>query len=309
MKIKALIFTIFLLGINSPLFSQKMDSNYGVNINLTYAIGTHLQRVGVSTVFFYCYKNFQISGRADYHFNKKNYGLPLQSNEFQLSIAALISYGEADSNLVNYSNYLQNHTQKRYSIAYSYKYYFDNIGTTQPSGAIFLQAKKFELISENDLFGKPSADKYRTATVKLIYRHENYSVALNSLMWTGITRGCPRIKNTDYPSRYGYKDLSKNKFGKFSNGILSFQFETYGNTIFYDNFRGDIGIDSEYIRHFFQNIIIHDMYIFPKKWNKAKNPHFPMLTETGEPYLFKKDQKVKKAKLHFVLYKNPTLFY
>jgi len=309
MKIKFILFLI-LIGSNTPIFSQKKsDTNFGFNINITCAIGTHLQRVGVASVFFYYYKNFQISARADYHYNKKNYGVPLPSNEFQISVAALFAYGKQDSNFVNYSNYLQNHTNKKYSIAYSYKYYFDNIGTTQPSGALFLQIQKFELITENDLFGKPSADKYRTATGKLIYRNKNYSISLNTLMWTGVTRGCPRIKNSNYPSRWGYKNLSNNKFGRYSNGILSLQLETYENKVFKDNFRADIGIDSEYIRHFFQNILIHDMYMFPKKWNKAQNPHFPMLTETGEPYIFDKNQKVKKAKIHFVFYKNPSLFY
>ncbi len=310
-KFKLLFFLWIFICISKITFSQKIVENYGLNFKLSYAIGTHLQRVGIASVFFVYNKNIQFSGRAEYHFNMKNFGPSISGDEYQLSFATLFAFGKQDSTLINYSHYLQNHTNKAYSFAFSYNYYYDLIGTSQPSGTGFLQIKNCEIITENDLFGKRAADKFRTATFKFVYRYENYSIALNSILWTGATRvnGCYRIQNTGYPSRWGYKDLSKNKYGKFSNGVLSIQFENCNNWYINQNIRIDAGIDSEHVRHFFQNKIIHDMFFYPKKWDKANNPHFPMLTESGEPFLFKDNQKVRKPKLYFVFFINSTLFY
>jgi len=70
-----------------------------------------------------------------------------------------------------------------------------------------------------------------------------------------------------------------------------------------------MGVDSEHIRYAIQDIFIHDMYFIPKKWNKAKNPHYPMLDTTGQPYLFKPGQKVKPTSFYFEFSGNTGIFY
>ncbi len=51
------------------------------------------------------------------------------------------------------------------------------------------------------------------------------------------------------------------------------------------------------------------MPVFPKKWNKSENPHYPMLKDDGTPYLFRKGEKVKKTKFYFQLGMNQPIFY
>jgi len=134
--------------------------------------------------------------------------------------------------------------------------------------------------------------------------------AINTTLWHGNTHGpnARRIKDSgDYPCRHGYKDLSATHCGRFSHGIMALQVQQmlpYTQTAHLG-----VGIDSEKIRHFWQNKLIHDLLLFPASWENAHNPHYPMLDENGAPYLFKEDQVLKPSRFFFDLGLNPTLFY
>jgi hypothetical protein len=54
---------------------------------------------------------------------------------------------------------------------------------------------------------------------------------------------------------------------------------------------------------------MHDMYLWPAKWNTAKNPHVPMLDSEGKPYLYKEGQEVRKVKFYFNLGLNECGYY
>ena len=212
-------------------------------------------------------------------------------------------------------HYLQNFTGKKFSVAYSYNFYLDQVETSQPTGTIYLQFNRLEILSENDILGKPSVDKFRTGSFRLAYNFPEFTLAINALTWTGNPKGVPRSNDPDYRGRWGYKDLSEAKYGKYSHGIVALSVERTcfsflpQNKFTFSNNSLQIGIDSEYIRHFMQNILIHDFYFVPKKWNKARNPHYPMLMENGEPYLFKNGQKVKPMKFYFNFGSNSSISY
>ena len=304
-----------MLSLKTGYSQFSATENIGFNVSISYSIGTHFQRFGIAGNFHIFYKNTQFSNRIDYHYNFKNIGPPTQGHELQLNFAVLYAYGKNDSLFVNQYNYLQNFTNHEYSVAYSFNIYLDQIETSQRSGTIYLQFKRFEIASENDIFGQQSVDKYRTGAIRLAYNFNLFTLGINSILWTGNPKGVPRVNDPNYKGRWGYKDLSGTKYGKYSHGILSFSVERI-NILPITNFNADkitnsfyIGIDSEYIRHFFQNKLIHDMPFFPKAWNKAKNPHYPMLQGNGEIFEFKNDQKVKPMKFYYQITNNASLFY
>ncbi len=141
----------------------------------------------------------------------------------------------------------------------------------------------------------------------MAYKHGNIKYGINSLLWTGNSNNIKTHYDENYPAHYGYRDLSKSKYGKFSNGILSFQVQYTSEYAQLINF--ELGIDSEYVRHMLQNKFMHDMNWIPKKWNGAQNPHYPMLDTNGMPYLYREGQKVKKSKLYLDMSINKNLFY
>jgi hypothetical protein len=61
------------------------------------------------------------------------------------------------------------------------------------------------------------------------------------------------------------------------------------------NVYGRIGIDSERIRHAFQNRLMHDLIFLPKRFPR-KTPHYPMLDQDGCPTFDK--TAVRKSKLY-----------
>ncbi len=311
----------FLLIIISFFFKSgvsqfSIKQNTAFNFSFSYSLGTHFQRFGLACNFFIFYKNIQFSNRIDYHYNFKNLGPNINGHELQLNLALLLAYAKSDTSfLLNnkelFPVYLKNLTHKKNSFAYSYNIYLDQIGTSQQSGTIYLQFNRFELISENDMLGQAAADKYRTGAIKAVYMFDSLKIAINSIMWTANPKNQKQIKNSNYNSRWGYKDLSDAKYGKFSAGIFSVSlksFKNFNNNLFKEK-NIHIGFDSEYIRHFWQNILIHDLYFIPKKWNKAQNPHYPMLMENGEPYLFEQGQKVKKINFFYNINFNSPVFY
>jgi hypothetical protein len=131
---------------------------------------------------------------------------------------------------------------------------------------------------------------------------------LNNTLWTGNgnDKNVKTIRESDF-ARFGYKDLSEARHGQYAHGLLSAQWDqafSYGQTA-----RLNVGGDAEQIRNVFQNKIMHDMYLWPAKWNSAKNPHVPMLDSEGKPYLYKEGQQVRKAKFYFNLGLNECGYY
>ena len=132
---------------------------------------------------------------------------------------------------------------------------------------------------------------------------------IRSVLWHGNTKGftAKNICETKYPCRYGYRNFSKCQYGNYSHGILSARISHAFSSGQMAHL--DLGIDSEKVRHGLQNLLIHDMILIPEKWNKARNVHYPMLDEKGEPFLFLEGQKIRADRLYFSLGLNEKGFY
>lgn len=203
---------------------------------------------------------------------------------------------------------VSNHTGKKFSLAYAYNYYFDTIGTSQPTGTLALQIDQLHFITENDILGFRGGDRYRTGAVLLTYQTEKEQFGLNTTLWTGnATKNTKKIRGTAYPGRYGYMDLSRAHYGNLSHGILNLQYNRVLDRFQVIQIR--LGIDAEQVRHVLQNRIMHDMYPIPDSWMPKKNLHVPMLDDKGQPYLFEPGQRLRPVRPYFALSMNPSLFY
>ena len=199
-----------------------------------------------------------------------------------------------------------NQTIKRNSVGYAFNYYLNHIKTSQATGTVSLQFGKFQIICEDDLFAGGIRDEFRTGSILAQYRDKNFQYGINFFTgWTG-----KRGKHTDdpnYPSRNGYMDMSHSLYGNVSAGLFSVQIQyaaPYGQTL-----QGNIGIDDERVRNFFQNKLVHELFFSPKKGHWRGGADLPMIDSEGKMYLYKKGQKIRPGRLYSNLFVNPNLFY
>jgi hypothetical protein len=309
---RALSVIIFILFHILNLSAQQFQSDCcGASVGVSIQFGTHINRIGLFAKSYAIYKDFQLNADVRWHFNYRAFGPDLSGSEFVYKIGAVWAWGDVDTLENPFLSPVGNQLGKRNSIGYSFNHYFDNIATNQKTGFISIQLNRLHFIMENDAFAGAPADKYRTAAAILQYRISPTSLlSLNTILWTGdpFTNFIDtQTFDDNYPSQYGYRDMSNASYGNYSNGIFGLQFKTMFP--FGQEMRYDIGFDSEWIRHFFQNIIIHDLYILPKVLNPMKHPHIPMVSNDGSQYLFLEGQKVKPMSLFAQFGWNGTVFY
>jgi len=294
------------------LSAQQFQNNCcGASVGVTLQFGTTINRIGIFAKGYGIYKGFQLNSDIRLHFNYRAFGPDLNGGEFVYKIGAVWAWGAADTLENSFLSSVSNQLGKRNSIGYSFNHYFDKIGTNQKTGFISLQLHRWHFIMENDAFAGAPADKYRTAAAILQYRiSPTTQIAFNSILWTGdpFTNFIDtQTFDEDYPSQYGYRDMNYASYGNYSNGVFGIQMQTmlpYQQEVKYN-----LGIDSEWVRHIFQNIIIHDLYILPKWLNPMKHPHIPMVSDVGTQYIFKEGQRVKPPSFFAQFGWNSTLFY
>ena len=191
-------------------------------------------------------------------------------------------------------NSLNHQTQSPYSLAYSYIWYFDGLNTRQRSGSWKVEIERISLTFENDLFGGQGKDRFRTGALLLSYRDSMQSVSLGVQLWTGETKGgrvFPESTN-EFPN--GYKDLSANYLGKTSHGIVFVGYTKKVALHVAPSFR--LGVDSERVRHLFQNKISHNLCNLPFR-RTHKSVYYPMLSNEGYPVL--NHSQIRKSKPYF----------
>lgn len=283
----------------------------GGTVGLSIQLGTTINRVGISATGYYLSDFVQVNTqlRGFYSFTDLGPRPAKPGWEAQISAGALVGFGPDRHTEGPFLSPVSNQTGRQYAIAYAYNLYFDQRKTSQRTGTVAFHIGRFFAASENDALSGELADKFRTASLVFLYRVDSLTIGFNTLMWTGDSRDpkVKKIRNSDYPGRFGYKDLRDVLYGHFSHGIQTVQVQyalPYGQIA-----QANVGIDSEYVRHFLQNRLIHDMYFVPLKWNKSKNPQYPMLDNEGLPYLYLPGQKVKPARLFFNAGMNTGLFY
>lgn len=296
----------------------------GGQIGMLFSIGTHTQRLGIMTRFYWQYDFVQLNVQSSLWYNFKSLGSELKGWEANIQLGAAGSWGPKRDSLPEINPFLNpvsNQSARPNSAAYSYIFYFDQMGTSQRSGVFGLQVHDFRFYFENDFLAFQGLDKYRSGAFGLFYRWNDWQFSLKQTSFTGdpYAKFCPWIEDEVFPSRSGFIDMTSAPLGNKSVGILALQAErrlpigTYINPNIrmpLDQYVGiEMGIDAEQIRNFFQNKLIHDSKILPINWGEVKNPHIPMVCTDGCPYTFHSGQQIRKPKFYFQTWMNNTILY
>ncbi|WP_020531650.1 polymorphic toxin type 23 domain-containing protein [Flexithrix dorotheae] len=295
-----------------PVFGQESlgysKEGFGGAAGISFNLGTHFQRAGLFLTGYYYHDFFQVNAQTRWFFTFRQLGPSGKGHEGQFNIGAVYAFGNYDQIQNPFLNSVSNQTGKKYSIGYSFNVYLDQLSTNQRTGTVGIQLDQVEVYHENDILGTPGSDRYRTSGILIAYRNDHTRIGINATFWTGNSDSGKAIKVEDNTfARFGYTDLTHAEYGEYSNGLLSLQVEHVFP--YAQQGRMNIGIDSEHVRNFLQNKVMHDLYFWPEKWNPAKNYHIPMVDTEGKPYLYKENQGVKSDRFLFDLSLNPTLFY
>ena len=287
----------------------------GGQIGITFNVGTHTHRIGISAKIFACYDFLQINTQFIGSYNFKTWATKQKGWELQSRLGIVGAWGKRDSLLSPFINDVSHQTGRRYSIGYGFNIYRDTWKTSQITGSFGFQIRRAIFVIENDFLSGISHDRYRTGTLGLYYWHKPTQTQLgfNHISWTGdpYTGNVPWIRDDEkFPARFGYKDMSQALLGRFSMGILAFNVQQA--IPLHQTLDASIGIDAEEIRNLMQNKFIHDSPISPANWGsneEGKNPHIPMLDIDGAPYLYKNGQEIRPARFFFQFGANNSLFY
>lgn len=305
-----MVLAFVLLGLSKSQAQFEIGRGFLGMGGLAIRLGSYVNQVGITGQLAYLEDFIQINGhlRLTYNFSQLGPRPRIPGWEFQASLGAVLAYGPNYS-VQPFLSPVSSQLGRRYATGYAWTYYRDQMKTSQWTATIGQHLSDVSIISENDAYTGFIDDRFRTGTLAFFYRYENYEFGWNTILWTGDTRseGVRKIKESDYPAKHGYKDLSTALYGGFSHGISCLQAKVllpYNQVA-----QAQLGLDSERIRHFLQNELIHDMIFLPENWVKAKNFHVPMIDKEGDPYLFKNGQELKSAVLYFNVGLNPTLFY
>ena len=294
------------LQLGAQEFPVKTD-HLGFSAGLNLAFGSHFQRLGINLNFFYLFDHVQTNSEVRAYFNFKGLGPKLHYPELTLAQGIIIAAGSEKKYANPFISSISNQTGYENSLGYSYNAYFNKIKTTQQTGIIAIQIHDFSLITENDILARQTLDRFRTAAALIQYQYKDqFQLALNCSMWTGSMGNRHPIKRPEFNYEC-YMDTVGAVYPNTSHGLLSVQIKY--NVGYYQNVQLNAGIDAEQVRNAVQNKLIHDMRFLPKKWNKAKNCHIPMLDQNNNPFLYAEDQKIRKAKLFLNAFANANVFY
>lgn len=276
----------FLLG--TCCFSQsKSDIKVGFQVGIVLDFGSHENEFGLEMNAFGLYRFTQVNAGTRFSFLINSLGGRRNLLENRTNLGLLLLGGKRQMLPNNYFTGLTHNSNYNNALGYNYIWYFDNAGTSQRSGAFGLTLNKMSILFENDVFGGQAKDRFRTGHLQFSYYTElaRYSFGMN--MWTGETNGSPRLKPTENCPN-GFKNLTKLPYGKTSHGVMYFgaQYQLPFNQLI----RWRIGMDSEEIRHFFQNRLTHDLIFLPKSFPR-NTPHYPRLDKNGNPIFNRNDRR------------------
>ncbi|GAB4412494.1 MAG: hypothetical protein OHK0039_18570 [Bacteroidia bacterium] len=307
MQTRLLLFCLLL----SPGLAAQPASDWGLSGGLTCSFGQPVNRLGFALQGYYrlYFAQFNAQVRGLYNFGSFGPRPRIPGLELQAGLGATLGFGPRERAPSPFIHLVSNQTGHRYAAGYAYLCYLDRQRTSQLSGVLGLHIDGWQLQSENDALAGSIEDRFRTGAFRVLYGRDQWQAALTSILWTGDTRveGSFKVRESDYPGRFGYKDLSMDPYSAFSHGILALEAQwalPYGQV----GHLG-LGLDAERVRHVLQNNLIHDMWILPATWIKSKNPHIPMVDRDGRHYLFLPGQELRPARPYLHLGLNPGLFY
>jgi hypothetical protein len=307
---KKIIFLLILLSV--PTAGQKeflMKNHSGIFAGITLNAGTHVLRFGIRLLAFTNIRAFEIKAEQRLYVNLMTWGPPVSSLESVTSFGSHWGIGEKDkiSDIHSYSQ-LQHNSTFNHSIGYFFNIYQITNHTSQKTGLICINTKKFSFFMENDIFAKKILDRFRTGAFGLIYQaNNNIQLFIKNILWTGKYGKRESISHPHFRLNC-YMDSTDSKFISYSAGILSAGVNFFMENQNYYTISG--GWDSEKIRDFVQNKLIHDMIFLPYTWlKKSANCHLPMIDDHGNLFLYKENQKIRKSKPYLSLGLNEATFY
>jgi hypothetical protein len=289
----------------SNLFSQEYtNKTIGLKLGILANFGSHSNQIGVQLNTYLNYGFAQLNAGNTLTFSFTNLANRKYFVENRSSLGLLLLGGRKRMESDFMWDGLRHQTKYENAVGYNFLWYRDNSGTSQNSGGWTAQFSNFQVFFENDIFAGTGKDKYRTGHLMLGYRYKEFNFQFGTKLWTGETAGSDwrKIHLDNCPS--GFRLLEDLPYGKTSHGIayggLAYKMPS-GNYI-----TSQLGIDSEQVRHLFQNRLSHDMILFPKKMER-KTPHYPRLDDFGCPVFFKED--AKKDKIYFKMGLNSVWSY
>ncbi len=267
-----------------------------MSVGILFNVGTHLNNIGISLNSYYHDYFYQINAGSTFTINLTNYGKRKNFWESRNSLGLILLAGKKEMTPDFQLNGLMHNSTYNYGFGYNYIWYFDNAKTSQLSGGWAVHLKSFSLLLENDIFGGQGKDRFRTGHITMNYRLKDFKFTTGLNIWTGETANSFWNKESFDKCPSGYRELENLSYGKTSHGIL------YGGISYnlgYGQFTTmRIGVDSEKIRHAFQNRLMHDLIFLPKKIVR-KTPHYPRLDDFGCPAF--EDSLVRKSKFYYQL--------
>lgn len=272
---------LFVLLITFPVRSQNYFlDHFGGTVGIVFGVGSHHNSIGLNFKGYYTDYFYQLNTNTTFYFHTKHLGGRQNFVENRTAVGLVLLAGKRQTAPDFLLDGLNHQTNYNLGVGYNYIWYNDNRGTSQASGGFGLHVREFSIYHENDVFGGKARDRFRTGHFYLSYRHNDLRYGIGVNLWTGETAGSrwEDIHMDKCPN--GFRILEDLPYGKTSHGIL------YGS-VSYRLPYGQIatirlGLDSENIRHGFQNRLIHDELIWPFK-TKRNTPHYPRLDAFGCP--------------------------
>lgn len=301
---KKLFFFLLLFGSFASASAQQNTLDFGGKIQLLATIGSHQSSFGIGFNAYAGFDYAQLNIGTRLRLFGNNYGKRNNMKEWRHELGAVIMWGKQESPIqFEYSGAY--HQQKtNYSLGYVYYWYFDDVETSQRSGAWNLGLKHVDILFENDVFGGQAKDRFRTGAITISYRDTINKYSMGIVLWTGETRHSVWNKTPMKKCPSGYRDLTPLPYGKLNHGIL---FAEYKRLIDYNQYFGfRIGRDSEQTRHLVQNRFTHDLILLPKSVER-NTPHYPRLDINGNNVFEKKD--VRPATFYFSTFLNDGAIY
>lgn len=302
---------LFISFVVSCLFAKGQPIQYGYSVGVSFSFGTHVNRLGISLGGYFNYDFAQVNIAAKGYYDFQSYALKQKTPEIQLGIGGLVGIGRTDTIRNSFIGLTENNTSHNCAVGYSFLQYWDGQQTSQSTGILTVNAQNISVLIQNDLFGNfiQQKDRFRTGAFALEYQYNTTKIGLSSLLWTHDYAHCTivRTEKTTKWSRFGYYHDENVKNRTASLGILS----VYGRQWlpFNQELRMDVGVNSERVRNFFQNKLIHDQPMLPDKLIWRKPPHVPMITIKNEQYLYRDAQTIRPLEFYFNLSANGLPFF
>jgi|GEM_PF-6760388 len=280
-----------------------------VRAGISVSIGNLHQSIGLFSMAHIYEGHIQGGARLEWQIVPKAWGHGKNGNEMQLSGMLGAGFGKDINTRRMYLDIASSALSYYYQINYIYIWYKDSYNSSQRTGAVSSQFGNVRVLTENDFFGEHRSDKWRTAGVLISAERDSIEAGIKLVLWTGdsFDDNVRVHKESGYPARFGYRDLSKTVYGKFSLGALGLQART--DKFYEQSSCLYAGVDAEQIRNIFQNKFMHDLWFVPKSLISYPVQNYPMLDTEGYPYLNDSTATVRPPRAFIQAETNTAPFY